>query len=82
MGIVQEVGEGVTTVHIGEQIGVPWLGGCCHECEYCKEGKENLCDHAMSCLSSSFIRSYTGYQKNGGFADYCVANAAFCFPIP
>lgn len=82
MGIVQEVGEGVTTVHIGEQIGVPWLGGCCHECEYCKEGKENLCDHAMSSLSSSFIRSYTGYQKNGGFADYCVANAAFCFPIP
>ncbi|KAK8832111.1 hypothetical protein WA577_005206, partial [Blastocystis sp. JDR] len=72
VGIVIALGEDVTTLKIGDQIGVPWLGGCCGECDYCKEGKENLCDHAI----------YTGYQKNGGFADYCVANAAFCFPIP
>lgn len=82
VGIVIALGEDVTTLKIGDQIGVPWLGGCCGECDYCKEGKENLCDHAMSCSSLLFISSYTGYQKNGGFADYCVANAAFCFPIP
>ena len=82
VGIVTALGEEVTTLKIGDQIGVPWLGGCCGECDYCKEGKENLCDHAMCTFPLLLISSYTGYQKNGGFADYCVANAAFCFPIP
>ena len=82
VGIVTALGEEVTTLKIGDQIGVPWLGGCCGECDYCKEGKENLCDHAMCNFPLLLISSYTGYQKNGGFADYCVANAAFCFPIP
>ena len=82
VGIVTALGEEVTTLKIGDQIGVPWLGGCCGECDYCKEGKENLCDHAMCNFLLLLISSYTGYQKNGGFADYCVANAAFCFPIP
>ena len=82
VGIVAALGEEVTTLNIGDQIGVPWLGGCCGECDYCKEGKENLCDHAMCNFLLLLISSYTGYQKNGGFADYCVANAAFCFPIP
>ena len=69
-------------VEVGDQIGIPWLGGCCSKCDYCKEGKENLCDHAMWVRSYIIITRYTGYQKHGGFADYCVANAAFCFPIP
>ena len=47
VGIVEKVGTNVGTVSVGEQIGVPWLGGCCGKCEYCVEGKENLCDHAM-----------------------------------
>ena len=67
---------------VGDQIGVPWLGGCCSKCDYCKKGKENLCDHAMSMFFRAVITRYTGYQKHGGFAEYCVANAAFCFPIP
>lgn len=56
----------------GDRVGVPWLGGSCGQCQYCLSGRENLCDSAM----------YTGYQLNGGFAEYCVADARFCFPIP
>ena len=82
MGVAEEVGKNVTSVKVGDQIGVPWLGGCCGDCIYCKEGKENLCDKAMCVFRSCDDSRYTGYQKNGGFADYCVANASFCFPIP
>ena len=82
MGVAEEVGKNVTSVKVGDQIGVPWLGGCCGDCIYCKEGKENLCDKAMCVFRSYNDSRYTGYQKNGGFADYCVANASFCFPIP
>ena len=53
-------------VEVGDQIGIPWLGGCCSKCDYCKEGKENLCDHAMSVRSYIIITRYTGYQKHGG----------------
>jgi len=56
----------------GTKIGVPWLGGSCGTCIFCLEGQENLCDSAK----------YTGYQINGGFAEYCVADETFCFPIP
>lgn len=56
----------------GDRVGVPWLGGSCGQCSYCLSGRENLCDHAK----------YTGYQINGGFAEMCVADARFCFPIP
>lgn len=55
-----------------ELIGVPWLSGCCHSCSYCIGGRENLCDKAV----------FTGFQVNGGFAEYCVADEDFCFPIP
>lgn len=71
IGTVVEGGEGTTTA-IGSRVGVPWLGGTCGNCPYCLQGKENLCDHAQ----------YTGFQINGGFADYCVASEAYCFPIP
>jgi D-arabinose 1-dehydrogenase-like Zn-dependent alcohol dehydrogenase len=47
-------------------------GGSCGSCEFCSRGQENLCDAA----------AYTGYQTNGGFAEYCVADHRFCFPIP
>lgn len=56
----------------GQKIGIPWLGGSCGHCYYCNHNKENLCESAI----------YTGYQKNGGFAEYCVAHEDFCFPIP
>lgn len=72
IGSIVEVGEGVSSVRIDQRVGVPWLGGSCGSCEYCLESRENLCDHAI----------FTGYQMNGGFAEYCVANARFCFPIP
>lgn len=71
VGTVVEKGEG-TKIPIGQRVGVPWLGGSCGRCPFCRAGKENLCDQAI----------YTGYQINGGFAEFCVANENFCFPIP
>ena len=72
IGTVAALGDGVSSLATGQRVGVPWLGGSCGECRYCQSGHENLCDHAR----------YTGYQINGGFAEYCVADAHFCFPIP
>lgn len=71
IGTVVEKGAD-TYSPVGRRVGVPWLGGSCHHCRYCLQGKENLCDEAV----------YTGYQVNGGFAEFCVANEAFCFSIP
>lgn len=56
----------------GQRVGVPWLGGSCGHCWYCQHDKENLCDSAR----------YTGYQINGGFAEYTVADATYCFSLP
>ena len=72
VGLVEHVGPGVEGVKPGDAVGVPWLGGTCGECAYCLGGHENLCDNAL----------FTGYQKDGGFAEYCVASARFCFPLP
>ena len=72
IGTVAALGDGVSSLATGQRVGVPWLGGSCGECRYCLSERENLCDHAR----------YTGYQINGGFAEYCVADAHFCFPIP
>lgn len=72
VGVVETVGKGVRGFHPGDLVGVPWLGGTCGVCDYCKSGRENLCDQAI----------FTGYQRNGGFAEYCTANAGFCFSIP
>lgn len=71
VGTVVENGKD-SRLAIGTRVGVPWLGGTCQHCPYCLAGKENLCDNAI----------YTGFSVNGGFAEYCVANEAFCFPIP
>lgn len=72
VGVVTEKGKNVSGFEIGQRVGVPWLGGSCGHCWYCEHDKENLCDEAR----------YTGYQINGGFAEYTVADAAYCFPIP
>lgn len=72
VGIIEDVGDKVPSTKKGERVGVPWLGGSCGKCEYCTKGLENLCDEAL----------YTGYQIDGGFAQYCVADSHFIFPIP
>jgi len=72
VGTVTALGSQVTDVQLGDRVGVPWLGWTCGECVYCKSGRENLCDRAR----------FTGYQINGGYADYTVADERFCFPIP
>jgi alcohol dehydrogenase, propanol-preferring len=56
----------------GERVGVPWLGWTCGVCRYCRSGRENLCDRAR----------FTGCDRDGGFAEYAVADSRFCFPIP
>lgn len=71
VGVVESLGSRVTQRRIGERVGVPWLGQTCGQCAFCKENKENLCD----------TPAFTGYSKNGGFAEYTVAHESFCFPI-
>ena len=72
VGTVEKVGANVTGFKRGEKVGVPWLGYTCGECEFCQQDQENLCDNAQ----------FTGYDIDGGFAEYTVANARFCFSIP
>jgi len=72
VGRVAACGQGVRDPAPGTRIGIPWLGGSCGTCRFCRRGSENLCDDAV----------YTGYQVDGGFAEACVADPRFCFPIP
>ena len=72
VGTVVEMGKGVDGMSVGQRVGVPWLGSTCGKCEYCASGRENLC------LSARF----TGYDVDGGFAEYAVADARFAFPLP
>ncbi|MFB6350392.1 MAG: zinc-dependent alcohol dehydrogenase family protein, partial [Bradymonadaceae bacterium] len=72
VGVVEAVGEAVDGYEVGQHVGVPWLGSTCGECAFCESGRENLCDEAK----------FTGYDIDGGFAEYTVADAHFCFPIP
>lgn len=72
VGVVAEVGSAVTGFASGDRVGVPWLGETCGKCRYCLAGQENLCDNAI----------YTGYQRDGGFAELCVADARFCLRPP
>ena len=71
IGRVDARGAGVTSLNIGERVGVPWLGYTCGECAYCASGRENLCDHPL----------FTGYTRDGGFATHLVADARYCFPL-
>lgn len=72
VGTVEATGKGASRYSQGDRVGVPWLGGSCGQCRYCLSGRENLCDKSL----------YTGYQIDGGFAEFCVADERFCFPIP
>jgi propanol-preferring alcohol dehydrogenase len=65
-------GAGVTELRTDMRVGVPWLGWTCGHCSWCATGRENLC------LSARF----TGYQRDGGYAEFAVADARFCFPLP
>jgi propanol-preferring alcohol dehydrogenase len=71
VGVVARLGEGVERFREGDRIGIPWLGYTCGRCRFCASGKENLCDAAR----------FTGYQIDGGYAEYTVADARYCFPI-
>lgn len=72
VGRIEALGSGVTSMRIGERVGIPWLGHTCGRCAYCAAGRENLCDAPR----------FTGYQIDGGYADYAVADAAYCFALP
>jgi len=69
IGRVDLLGEGVTTLKIGERVGVPWLAFTCGVCPYCKAGRENLCDNPL----------FTGYTRDGGFATATIADARYAF---
>ena len=72
VGTVIAVGRSVDRFRPGERVGVPWLGWTCGSCAYCRSGRENLCDRAQ----------FTGYQRDGGYAEMAVADQRFAFPIP
>jgi propanol-preferring alcohol dehydrogenase len=72
VGTVEERGPGADRFRRGERVGVPWLGWSCGTCGFCRAGRENLCDRAR----------FTGYQIDGGYAEYAVADERFCFPLP
>jgi len=72
VGVVEAIGPGVSGVAVGERMGVPWLGGTCGHCEYCRAGRENLCD----------APEFTGYTRPGGYATHIVARADYCVRLP
>jgi propanol-preferring alcohol dehydrogenase len=72
VGHVEQVGAGVEKFSIGDRVGIPWLGWTDGECVYCRSNRENLCDRAR----------FTGYTIDGGYAEFAVADARFCFHLP
>jgi propanol-preferring alcohol dehydrogenase len=72
VGTVMQVGSEVTNLTEGDRVGIAWLQGTCGQCEFCTSGRENLCVQAK----------FTGYQVDGGYAEYAVAPARFAYPIP
>ena len=72
VGRVESLGSGVRDLEVGQRVGIPWLGWTCGACDPCRRGQENLCERAR----------FTGYQWDGGYAEFAVADARFCFPIP
>ena len=72
VGLIEEIGAGVEGYSIGQRVGIPWLGDTCGQCPYCRSGRENLCDTPR----------FTGYQIDGGYAEYAKASADYCFPLP
>jgi propanol-preferring alcohol dehydrogenase len=72
VGRVERLGPGAEKVAVGDRVGIPWLGWSCGTCEFCRSDRENLCRLAR----------YTGYQINGGYAEYTVADEDACFRLP
>lgn len=72
VGVVDAVGDEVTNVHQGDRVGVPWLFSAEGGCEYCRNGNENLCPQAQ----------FTGYDVDGGYAEYMLADADYILPLP
>lgn len=71
IGRVDLLGSGVTSLTVGQRVGIPWLGHTCGHCSYCATDHENLCDHPI----------FTGYTRDGGYATMAVADAHFAFPM-
>ncbi len=71
VGRIEKLGSGVPELSLGQRVGVPWLGHTCGQCPYCKEAHENLCD----------TPGFTGYTVDGGYAEFCVADADYVFPL-
>jgi alcohol dehydrogenase, propanol-preferring len=71
IGSVAALGRGVDRFRTGERVGVPWLGFTCGACDFCRSGRENLCEQAR----------FTGYQIDGGYAGFALADARYCFPV-
>jgi alcohol dehydrogenase, propanol-preferring len=72
VGRIEQIGDHVDRFSVGERVGIPWLGWTDGECVYCRSSRENLCDRAR----------FTGYTIDGGYADFVVADARFCFRLP
>ena len=72
VGVVEAIGPGVSGVALGERLGAPWLGRTCGVCRYCREGAENLCE----------APEFTGWTRDGGYADVVVVDARYAFPLP
>src|SRR5881275_1208234 len=72
VGRIEQVGTGIEKFAVGDRVGIPWLGWTDGECVYCRSNRENLCDRAR----------FTGYTIDGGYAEFTVADARFCFHLP
>ena len=72
VGRVEEIGEEASKFAIGDRVGIPWVGWTDGNCAYCRSGRENLCDNAR----------FTGYTIDGGYAEFTVADARYCFHLP
>ena len=72
VGVVEKVGGGGTRFKVGDRVGVPWLNQTCGTCEYCRSDRENLCTDAK----------FTGYDVDGGYAEYVLAHEDFTYPLP
>ena len=71
VGRIDAIGTGVEGLHMGERVGIPWLGHTCGVCPYCRSQRENLCDRPL----------FTGYTRDGGFATATIADARYAFPL-
>lgn len=71
VGRIDALGDGVSHLHLGQRVGIPWLGYTCGTCPYCAMDRENLCDRPL----------FTGYTRDGGFASHAIADALYTFPL-